>query len=160
MKTLYLLRHGHAESKAKQPDVERNLDAEGRGEAERTAEKLKKIEPLPQLIISSHANRAFQTAEIAALALDYNIKNIRIEECIYRTDEETILEVIQRQEDKYDVILLAGHNPHISEVAADLSNNAFDGSMSTAGIIGVQSDVMSWMEFSPDNTRLIISLEP
>src|SRR6185503_19265385 len=74
MKTLYLLRHGHAETKAKQPDRERNLDAEGRGEAERTGEKLKKVELLPQLIISSNYNRAYQTAEIAAKALDYNVK--------------------------------------------------------------------------------------
>lgn len=160
MKTLYLLRHGHAESKAKQPDVERNLDAEGRGEAERTGEKLKKTEPQPQLIISSHANRAFQTAEIAARALDYNIKNIRIEECIYRTDEESILEVIQRQDNKYDVILLAGHNPHISELAIDLSNKAFNDSMPTAGVIGIQSDVMSWEEFARHNTRLLLTLEP
>jgi phosphohistidine phosphatase len=160
MKTLYLLRHGHAESKAKQPDVERNLDAEGRSEAERIGEKLKKIDPLPQLIISSHAKRAFQTAEIAALALDYNIKNILIEECIYRTDEETILEVVQRQDDKYDIILLAGHNPHISELATDLSNKEFNDSMHTAGIVGVSSDVMSWAEFSSANTKLIISLEP
>jgi phosphohistidine phosphatase len=160
MKTLYLLRHGHAESKAKQPDAERNLDAEGRGEAERTGEKLKKTEPLPQLIISSHANRAFQTAEIAARALDYNVKNILIEECIYRTDEGTILEVIQRQDDKYDVILLAGHNPHISEIATDLSNKEFNDSMPTAGIVGVQADVMSWADFAPHNTRLLLTLEP
>lgn len=160
MKTLYLLRHGHAESKQKQPDVERNLDSQGHGEVERTAEKLKKVTPRPDLIMSSHANRALQTAEIAARAFDYNVKNIMIEQVIYRTAEETILDALRRQDNKYDTILLAGHNPDISELASDLTNNAFDDTMPTAGVVCIQSDVNSWEEFAPHNCRLGFTLEP
>src|SRR5688572_5778419 len=101
MKTLYLLRHGHAETKEIEPDDARNLDVNGQKEALMTGEKLLKEGLRPDKILSSHANRAHQTAQIVAETLGYPVKNIEIDHDIYYTDEETVLAVIRQQNDKY-----------------------------------------------------------
>jgi phosphohistidine phosphatase len=159
MKTLYLLRHGHAETKAVQPDSSRNLDKEGRDEVQGTADKMLKGGINPELIISSHAIRAFQTAEIVAKTLGYNIKNIAIEKGIYYTDTETLIEVIERQEDKYQSILIAGHNPTITELAREISK-AFNEQLPTGALAAFELHTNSWDNFMKNERKYLFCFYP
>jgi len=159
MKTLYLMRHGHAETKEKQPDIERNLDDEGRDEVQTTSEKLLKAGINPSLIISSNANRAYQTAEIVAKTLGYNAKNIEIENNVYYSGTEPLIDVLENQDDKYQSILIAGHNPSISELANLLSKDNRH-SLPTAGVVAFELHANSWDSFREHEIKLVEQLNP
>jgi phosphohistidine phosphatase len=159
MKTLYLIRHGHAETKARQPDHERNLDDAGREEVRITAEKMLAQQINPDLIISSHADRAMQSAEIIAAALGYNSKNIEIEKGIYYTDTETLENILEQQDDKYHSIVLAGHNPTITDLARSLSKEYID-SLPTGGLVAFELQTNSWSSFKDNNKKYLFHIYP
>jgi phosphohistidine phosphatase len=159
MKTLFLIRHGHAETKSDVPDEARNLDDLGRKQVEHIAELMLKQGLRPDLILSSHANRAFQTAEIIAQKLAYPVKSIQIEKDIYYTDEDTLLDVITSQDDASQSILLAGHNPTISRLANHLSKEIKD-SMVNAGLLIVECTSNSWSEIRSNTIKHLGYFEP
>ncbi len=159
MKTLYLIRHGKAESKEGGPDIKRNLEAAGRDEVSRTAEQLLEKHIKPSLILSSPANRACQTAEIVAEMLGYVMTDIVIEKDIYYTSEEALLETIYRQDDQFESILLAGHNPSITHLAGMLTKEYKD-FMPTGGLVAFETDSESWNEFDKNKVRFLFSIYP
>ena len=80
MKTLYLVRH--AKSSWKYPnldDFERPLNKRGRKNAPFMGRILKKLKAVPDLVISSPANRAATTARIIADMIDYPLEKIQFE---------------------------------------------------------------------------------
>ncbi|RYD83087.1 MAG: hypothetical protein EOP53_01870 [Sphingobacteriales bacterium] len=159
MKTLYLLRHGHAETKQKQPDEERNLDQTGRKEALLTGEKMLKETLRPDIILSSHANRAYQTAQIVAETLAYPIKNIAIEKEIYYTDQEALLDIIKRQDNTNNSLMIAGHNPTITYVAQILSKNQKH-EMPTAGLLVLECATPTWEDILKYDIKELLFFEP
>ena len=67
-----LVRHATADKgKPKSPDRKRVLSKKGRKEAVKMAKKLKKNDMLPDLLVSSPAKRAIQTARVFAKAVKY-----------------------------------------------------------------------------------------
>jgi phosphohistidine phosphatase len=159
MKTLFLIRHGHAETKSDIADEARNLDDTGRKQIESIGEALLKAGLRPDHILSSHANRAYQTAEIVAQKIAYPLKNIQIERDIYYTDEDTLLEVIKGQEDRHHSILLAGHNPTISHLAKHLSKEVKN-SLPNGGLVIVQCQANSWKEFDSFPVQHVALIAP
>ena len=159
MKTLYLLRHGHAEDKIKQPDISRNLHEEGKEEVKLTIENFIRQHPVPNLIISSHANRAYQTAEIAAKMMSYNPKNIELENNIYYSDTEAMREALERQDDKYQSILLTGHNPTTTWFASQL-NPDYKDMMPTGGLVAFEINTNSWDSLSKSEAKLLFHIYP
>jgi phosphohistidine phosphatase len=159
MKTLYLLRHGHAEDRGSSGDASRNLDEIGRAEVRSTAEYMLKAGLRPDIILSSHAKRAFQTAEIVAEHLGYPVKNIRIEKNIYKTDERDLLDIIRGLEDEHASALLAGHNPEISQLAQELDEDMED-HLPTAGLVMYEAEANSWSAFKGHNVRLLNFIYP
>jgi len=159
MKTLYLIRHGKAESKEGGPDIKRNLESEGRDEVSRTAEQLLAKHIKPSLILSSPANRAYQTAEIVAEMLGYRIADIAIEKDIYYTSEEVLLETICRQDDQYESILLAGHNPSITHLAGMLTNE-YKNFIPTGGLVAFGIESESWNDFNKSKVSYLFIINP
>ena len=159
MKTLYLIRHGKAEDKGGVPDIKRNLEHEGREEVSRTAEKLLAKHMKPSLILSSPANRAYQTAEIVAEMVGYRIADIIIEKDIYYTNEEVLFETIYRQNDQYESILLAGHNPSITHLAGILTIEYKD-FIPTGGLVAFETDSESWNDFNKSKVSYLFSIYP
>jgi phosphohistidine phosphatase len=159
MRTLYLIRHGKAEDKGGIADIKRNLEFEGREEVKRTAEKLLAKHIKPSLIISSPANRAYQTAEIVGEKLGYIIADILIEKDIYYTNEEALLETIYRQDDTHESILLAGHNPSITHLAGMLTQEYKD-FIPTGGLVAFKIDSESWNDFNKSKVSFLFSIYP
>ena len=72
---LYLLRHGKADwPDWDKPDDERPLTKEGKREMRCIARFLREVNVAPGVILSSPLPRALQTAEIAAEALDVQVR--------------------------------------------------------------------------------------
>ena len=73
MKTLLILRHAKSSwDNTWLSDHERPLNDRGRRDAPRMGRLLRDEELVPDLIITSSAERALSTAEAAALACDYD----------------------------------------------------------------------------------------
>src|SRR5689334_22986953 len=111
MKTLFLVRHAKSSwAHLSLNDFDRPLNARGKKDAPFMGEILYNQHILPDLLLSSPAKRAFSTAKKIAKAIGYKKKEINTDKDIYDADEDTLLKVIHRQDQKYDSIMLVGHN--------------------------------------------------
>src|SRR5258708_25680804 len=127
MKILCLVRH--EKSSWDDPgidDLERPLNKRGEKDAPRMGKRLKEQNVTPNLIYSSPAFRAMTTAKIIAGILGYPVNSIRSESKLYHADADAILEIVHRVPEKNDCILMAGHNPGLSEFANDLLDETID----------------------------------
>jgi phosphohistidine phosphatase len=159
MKHLYLIRHGEAEDKGTRPDFDRNLTNNGRDEVSKTALDMIEQKIQPALIISSPATRALQTATIVADTIGYPAKDILKERDIYYTEFHKLIEILHDQDDQYESILLAGHNPSISQLAGMLANDSQE-FLPTGGLVAFEIDSDNWNHFEKTKIRLLLSIFP
>ena len=117
---IYLLRHGIAEdSSPSGSDADRRLTDEGREKLRRVMKRAASAGVEPSLILSSPLVRAVQTAEIAAEALKYSGKIVRVESLTPDSSPRDVWNEI-RSRDGEAAILLAGHEPLFSAATAYL----------------------------------------
>ncbi len=120
MKTLYLMRHAKAGwGKGASTDIERPLTAHGEKDAARIGRQLQILQMMPQIILTSTAERTRATAEII---LPY-VRNapLHSSKSLYLASEHTLLKIINNLQDQYETAMLIGHNPGISVLIGDLS---------------------------------------
>lgn len=158
MKTLYLLRHAAAEKQAGgQLDQERSLTRKGRKEAKKLARILREKGVKADLIISSPAVRALQTAKIYARALDYTAKRVVRESAIYaggdKPEENVLLSLVQKFDDQHETVLLVGHDPRISQFARDLQPS-FQDAFPAGAIVALSFRGKSWSGVAPGNGKV------
>jgi phosphohistidine phosphatase len=143
VKTLFLIRHAKSSRDDPMlPDKERPLNDRGKRDAPRMGERLAKHDVKPDLILSSPALRALATAEIIAGKLDYKAKDIVVDERLYAAAPDDLLEVIRGLGDKPKRVMLFGHNPELSELAHQLSNEITD--LPTCTVAEFAIDTKSW----------------
>ncbi len=145
MKTLVLLRHGDA-AFGGSADVDRPLTARGRDEAGTAAAQLARTVQ-PDLILSSSARRARQTAEIICTQLGVGDDSIRFIEALYLAGVDTIRQVVESTADPIDQLLLVGHNPGLSNTASSYSGERI--SLGTADAAIIRFPVEHWSMAAP-----------
>ena len=144
MKRLTLLRH--AKSSWQQPgltDKERPLNQRGLRDAPVMARRLAELSVRPSLIITSPAVRARETAKLIARAIGYPIEFLQTEQSLYLADPDTILEIIELQDDTFSDLVVVGHNPGMTEVANQLSGQTID-NIPTCGLVTIEADTDQW----------------
>jgi phosphohistidine phosphatase len=144
MKTLFLLRH--AKSSWDDPvaeDIERPLAPRGEKDAPRVGAFLAATKNLPDLIVSSPAERAKATAKRVARAAGYD-GDLRLEPAIYLADAATLLDVVRRLPDDHARVMLVGHNPGFEELAAALCGGSVR--LPTAAVACIELDIARWVE--------------
>lgn len=111
MKTLLVMRHAKSDwGEAGTADHERPLAPRGVKAARRMGELLTAAGAVPQLVLSSTATRALQTAELAAEA---GCWGCAISTCadLYGGDLGRILEAVAAVDPDVERLLLTGHEP-------------------------------------------------
>lgn len=154
MKRLTLMRHGDAQWK--DPDVAdfaRPLNRRGNSEAEGIARRLAELQLTPDLIITSPARRAAQTAEAVARELSLLPRALQFEEGLYLASAEDILKLAQKIGPRVGHLLIVGHNPGISEVAAALAPNVEMNGLATAAFCSITFDTQQWRDIGPKVLR-------
>lgn len=144
MKYLVVVRH--AKSSWKQPDLhdhDRPLNKRGERDAPFMAKVLSQKKVQPDLIVSSTAMRAFETAKEFAKKLDYRKANILREQELYLADPGSLVAYIQQLPDKHQTVMLFGHNPGITLLVNYLGNKEI-GNVPTCGVCALKFDVESW----------------
>lgn len=135
---LYFLRHGIAEdAHGTMTDEERALTDEGRSQVQQVARAMQRLGIKPDLVLSSPLTRARATAEIVASVLAAPIEHSP------ELRPGCILEQLQRLLRRYDheTMLLVGHEPDFSALAARLINADERGIiLRKAGLIRIEID--------------------
>ena len=148
MKTLYIVRHAKAVSRILNiPDFERSLVKKGIKDAKLICAQLKIDEIIPELLISSPANRAFDTAKVFAKVLGHPVRNIILEKDIYDSRYSLLLRLIKKLDDKYKTAMLFGHDPSISEIVMYLTKD-FTEYLPKTGMVCINFNVYKWHRIS------------
>jgi phosphohistidine phosphatase len=143
MKTLFLVRHAKSSwDDTTLSDRDRPLNGRGKRDAPKMGERLAKRDVNPDLILSSPAVRALETAEIIAKKLDYRRKDIVVDDRLYAVAADDLLDVIHKLDDKLKRVMLFGHNPELTELAHRLSNKITD--LPTCAVAEFAFDAKSW----------------
>lgn len=162
MKTLYLLRHAKSSREdAAVADFDRPLNKRGLKTIRLVAEKILESRFKIDLILSSPAARARQTATLLkeAACLDGELK---FDRRIYEASPQRLLEVVAEAADDKISLMIVGHNPGLENLVEVLTKQTW--AMKTAALAVVDSDAAQWREFAvnPCSLRAFISptLEP
>lgn len=154
MKQLFLIRHAEALRETGLADIDRPLSEVGRKNAHKMAVALKAAGVCPDNIISSPANRARETANILADLLEFPLEKILLSGSVYDSSNmETYLDILAENNDKYENIMLFGHNPSITELASVLTEG-FSYIMPPAAVVGISFTIDNWQNLSPGNGKL------
>lgn len=148
MKTILFIRH--AKSSWDDPsisDIDRTLNERGKKNAPEMAERLLKKGVKLDLLVSSPAKRARQTAKAFASVLD--VKDIVYKDELYLPDPSAFTKVIQSLPADYKHVAIFSHNPGITEYVNRFGNNRVD-NMPTAAIFAVKVDCEEWSAFDPE----------
>jgi phosphohistidine phosphatase len=158
MKTLLLLRHGKAEPHNDE-DKSRNLTDRGVRDARQMGEVIGKNFEIIDTVISSDAERAAQTARLAAESAGYK-GAIDFQSRIYEASTDTLVDVVQDIDDKFETALLVGHNPGFEELFADLADiSSFESHLPTCGLVQIELPG-KWRDIEKGAGKLIASWEP
>jgi phosphohistidine phosphatase len=146
MRTLLLLRH--AKSSWDQPDLndhDRPLNKRGRKEAPKVGKFLKESDLVPDLIISSTARRARETAQAVADESGYP-GEIEFTQDLYLSDTDCYLDILQRLPDAINRVMVVGHNPDLDDLLALLTD--VNEHMATAALAHIVLPISSWQELN------------
>lgn len=145
----------HAKSSWGDPDVhdfDRPLNDRGLRSAPKMAKRLADASYSVDAIISSPAKRAITTAEIIAKEIDFDGIEQNVE--IYNAAIDILLTLVGSLDDKFNSVMLVGHNPGLTILCNYLSNARID-NMPTCSIAQIQFDVDSWKAIIEHSGELV-----
>jgi len=152
MKTLYLVRHAKAtRDDPRLADRDRPLHERGLQDAAAMGMRMARHKLDRALLVSSPALRALTTAQLFADQLGRSRESIAVDERVYAASVEQLLAVIHGLNDGHDELLLFGHNPEFSELAARLSGKAVE--MPTCAVARLRFDVPTWGDIGRQATE-------
>lgn len=156
MKTLLILRHAKSSwANMQLTDYERPLNNRGKRDAPRMGKLLREQDLMPDLILTSSAERALATAEAVALASDYE-QEIKYTRSFYHADPEPYIEALQQLDDSYERVMVIGHNPGIEELVEELTG--LWERMPTAALAQVALPINHWHELDEEITGELVNL--
>jgi phosphohistidine phosphatase len=119
---------------------------------------LKKHKLEPDLIITSPAVRARETADRTAQAAGLQTEIVE-NELLYEATPRTYLSVLQEIPDSARRVMLVGHNPAVEEFIDHAAGT--DRRMKTGHLAIMEADLSSWADIEPE-TRFTVKdyLEP
>ncbi len=119
-KELWLLRHGKSERDASIDDFDRPLKKRGKKDAQRVGNWMKTQGLIPDLIISSPALRAIDTAKSVCAAMGFPEADIQQDRRLYAEGYERLKTVLSACPARTKKVLLVGHNPELEDLLSYL----------------------------------------
>lgn len=152
MKTLLLCRHAKSDWGVDQDDFNRPLKKRGLRDLSRMGTLLKENGFFPDLIISSPATRALETAKGLASLIGYEKKIIENEK-IYEASHGELFSIVQDLPEEADIVMVVGHNPAMESLAGMLASIDSGLVMPTCAMacLGIAG---RWKNISPGNAIL------
>jgi len=147
MKRITLLRHAQAESALDgQADFDRVLTRRGTEDAAEMARRLRSRRLSVDCIVTSPASRASTTADIFARTLKIGAERAGKDDRLYTAGPNEFLAVVRESDQAASHLLVAAHNPGITEFADKLSNERRIDAMPTCALVTMRFTVATWQE--------------
>ena len=161
MKRVFIIRHATAQDRGEGlPDFERSLVKKGEKEARASARHLAETYAIPDMMISSFANRAIETAHLFAKAFGYPPQKILLRETFYgNTAIDALAAEIGRQSDRHRSLMLFGHDPAFSLLAAYLVRG-FHETIPKAGVVAADFAIDRWGDMKSGSGKLLEFTSP
>ncbi len=143
-RVLYVVRHAKSNWDYENvADADRPLKVRGIKNAYETARSIKLKFNLPELIISSPANRALHTAVIFTRIFSLPADKVRIDEGFYESSVSYSLQKIRETDDMIGSLMIFGHNPDFTDLVNHFLNGALD-DLPTSGAVRLEFSTDSW----------------
>lgn len=164
---LVVLRHAKAESGGREVDELRPLALAGRRQCVRVGAALSERGLIPELVLCSSAVRARQTWELLRGGLGDVEPEVQILDALYEAGAAEIIAQVREVDERVRTILVVGHEPTISSVAAALATEQSDGQAAMRVATGIPTATFAvlelagpWAELAPRTARLTTVVSP
>jgi phosphohistidine phosphatase len=156
VKRLLILRHAKSSwADSSLDDWQRPLNDRGRRDAPHVGEWLRDRALVPDLILTSDAVRARETADAVATAAGYT-REIVVEPSLYHATPADAIEVVRSIGDQTArTVLIVGHNPGLEDLVSRLSGEHHD--MVTAAIVELALRIDRWSEIDLTITASMVN---
>lgn len=159
LRHLIVLRHGKSDrGPGLEVDFERPLKKRGMRAAERVGRFLAESGQKPDLVLSSSALRARETARLAAEAGGWSCA-VHLTDDLYEARPESVLEVVRGTDDDVHRLVVVGHEP-TSSALIGLLTGAAPPLLPTAAMADVTFSAPSWRALAPGTGELAWLVTP
>ena len=156
---LLVMRHSKTERSAASDHV-RRLTERGRRDARAAGAWVASSPFRPELILSSTAARAEETAEVVASLS--GVRRVEFIEALYGADGYEVLDIVaETVPDDVTTAMVVGHNPTMAQVAFLLQGEGADEvRFPTSGIGVFAVEIASWSDLEEGYGRVLTSYTP
>lgn len=157
MLNLFIFRHAKAEPHQLN-DFERKLNTKGKNDSFRIASHIKELSLQPDLIISSPAPRALQTAEIFKNTVNPEIPLLE-DMAFYEAGAKVLFEKIKIIDKSIKSLMLVGHNP----VLLDLANLVCETKVEwlpKCALLSLEFEVKDWADLKKKSGKIRFFTHP
>jgi phosphohistidine phosphatase len=158
--TLWIVRHADAQpATGPGSDFERPLSSRGVVDCARLGTALAALSAHADRIVASDARRTRATAELLAPSFGCDGSRLFLERRLYAADVEDIFGVLRETPADVTALVLVGHNPGVSELAARLLVNGWRHGLPPLGAVCAALDA-PWQRLAERSGRLAHYLDP
>jgi phosphohistidine phosphatase len=151
---LTLLRHAQAQPiDTCAEDFERILTRRGTIEAQEIAARILHRNLIPDLLLVSPAERAWGTAEIVAEACELDTKQVLGARELYLATPETTWKILLARAGSHSHVMICGHNPGLSQIAARFGPHPQPRELPTAGLATAVWTHGDWSSSVPETAH-------
>ncbi len=151
MKNLVLIRHAKSSWEMPLKDIDRPLSSRGIHDAHLISSQIEDYLPKTYIVWCSAARRTKETAIIFSENLMIPFENVIVKEDLYTFDDKKLTEIIKKCENRYDNLILFGHNEAITNFVNKFGN-LFIENVPTSGVVSLQFDIENWNDLKKGST--------
>lgn len=154
---LVIIRHAKSSwANPGQQDFDRPLNDRGEHDAPMMGERLRKRDILPDVIITSPAKRAVQTAKRISTAVGYDKGQIRKVDQLYHCTPSVLEELILSLDAELKTVFIIAHNPGITEFVNTVSDTFRIDNVPTCGVTVIQLSADNWTNFLDTQKQVLL----
>ncbi len=154
MKRLIILRHGKAEQDTMaKDDYDRVLTEKGQKNSGDMGAYIGNRIGKPDLILTSSARRAYETAILAAQGVGYPEEMIQTDQNLYFAPAAWILNNLSKLPDNVNSCLYVGHNPGVTDLINDMGVRLDN--LPTASAVCFEFQLDAWVEITPEKANFM-----
>lgn len=155
MKTLYITRHAKSSWKTNTQDHLRPLNSRGKNDSILMANHIAKNCKTPQLIKTSDAKRALETAKQFKQAFNLADHCFEITAQLYDFSGENVTQLIENTPNEIDSLMIFGHNYGLTHLVNKWGNVYID-NLPTCGFVQIDFETNSWQNLKNGLTQKVI----
>lgn len=155
MKNLILIRHAKSSWDFPVSDIDRPLSQRGVNDAFLVSSKINNFLPNKFVVWSSAAKRTQETCYIFAQNLLIPIENIIFRKDLYTFDYKDLYDKIKLCDNRFENIILFGHNDAITNFVNKYGNQYID-NVPTSGVVKIEFEDDDWSNIQKGKIKNVL----